>query len=129
VLGLKGKYDARQFCEMIHLDSAKPLAKYTTDFYSGQPAVTVNRFGKGKAYYIASRNEAKFTDDFFAGVIKQLKLRRAVDSKLPDGVSATWRTDGSNEWLFLMNFTGRAAHVKKTKLPPYGLKIVQRKCG
>src|SRR4030095_6369339 len=37
-LGLKGKCDARHFCEMIHLEKAKALAKYSSDFYSGQPA-------------------------------------------------------------------------------------------
>src|SRR5262245_5846094 len=46
-LGLKGKYNARHFCEMIHLEQAKALAKYSSDFYSGRPAVTVNKFGKG----------------------------------------------------------------------------------
>jgi beta-galactosidase len=126
-LGLKGKYEARQFCEMIHAESARVLAKYASDFYDAQPAVTVNKFGKGKAYYIASRNEQKFTDDFVAALVRQLRLRRAVDTKPPDGVTATWRTDGKTDWVFLMNFTGRPVRVKKTRLPAYGLKIVQRK--
>jgi beta-galactosidase len=126
-LGLKGKYDARQFCEMIHAESARVLAKYTTDFYAGQPAFTVNKFGKGKAYYIASRNDKKFTDDFAAALVKQLKLKRAVEAKLPTGVTATWRTDGKRDWVFLMNFTGKPVRVKNDKVPAYGLKVVQRK--
>jgi beta-galactosidase len=126
-LGLKGKYDARQFCEMIHADGAKVLAKYTTDFYAGQPAVTVNKFGRGKAYYIASRNDRRFMDDLSAALVKQLKLKRAVEAKLPTGVTATWRTDGSRDWVFLMNFTGKPVRVKNDKLPAYGIKILQRK--
>jgi beta-galactosidase len=131
-LGLHGKYEARHFAEMIHTEGAKVLAKFTTDFYAAQPAVTMNKFGKGKAYYIASRNDDRFNDDFIGALVKKLKLRHALNGagKPPPGVTATFRTDGDREWIFLMNFTGRPVKIgskKPIKLPAYGFKTVERR--
>lgn len=128
-LGLKGKYEARHLCEMIHQEGAKALAHYASDFYASQPAVTVNKFGAGKAYFIASRNDARFCDDLVAGLVKQLKLRRAADARLPQGVSATLRTNGKRDWVFYMNFTGRSVNMpakKPVKLAPYGVKVIAK---
>ncbi len=36
---------------------------------AGKPALTMNRYGAGEAYYIASRNEAKFHDDFYGQMV------------------------------------------------------------
>jgi beta-galactosidase GanA len=43
---LQGPYQVRHLCELIHAESAQPLATYRDDFYAGRPAVTVNHFGK-----------------------------------------------------------------------------------
>ena len=64
--GLQGPYQVRHLCELIHAEGAQPLATYRDDFYAGRPAVTVNRFGKGKAWHVASRNDLAFQRDFFA---------------------------------------------------------------
>ena len=74
------------------------------DFYAGRPALTVNELGKGRAYYIASRNDERFLDDFYAALGGQLSLLRALDAELPSGVSAQLRTDGERRFVFLMNF-------------------------
>jgi beta-galactosidase len=127
-LGLNGHYKAKQFCEIIHAESAKVLATYGSDFYSGQPAVTVNQFGAGKAYYIASRNDERFTDEFCDALVRQLKLRRAVSGELPSGVTATHRTDGKRDWVFLMNFNAKAVRVTSNppvELPKYGVRVME----
>jgi beta-galactosidase len=127
-LGLFGVYTARHFCELIHAEGAEVLAAYGSDFYAGRPAVTVNHAGKGNAYYIASRNDERFYEDFLGNLVKNLGLRRAIDAKLPAGVSAALRTDGKEDWIFLMNFTNASANVdaKPTvELPPYGIKVLR----
>lgn len=102
--GLTGKYEGRHFCDLIHTEGAKVLATYGGEFYNGRPVATVNRFGKGRAYYIASRNDARFNADLFSKLIDELKLRRALGTKLPDGVTASVRTDGSREFVFVLGF-------------------------
>ena len=140
--GLSGKYQARELCDLIHAETARVLATYVEDFYAGRPALTVNDFGKGKAYYIASRNDEKFLDDFYNHLIKTLNLRRDIDAELPPGVMARMRTDGKNRFVFIMNFTTREQNIKlksdgfldmltgekitgKITLPAYGVTVLQ----
>lgn len=110
-LGLEGEYEARDMCEIIHAESAEVLATFRDDFYAGSPALTVNRFGKGRAYYIASRNDARFLGDFCDALAAELCLLRALDADLPEGVTAQLRTDGEKRFVFLMNFNAAPATV------------------
>ncbi|MBM7345058.1 beta-galactosidase [Pantoea coffeiphila] len=110
-LGLSGPYQARELCELIHLEGATALARYQSDFYAGQPAVTVNEVGDGKAWYIASRNDLTFHRDFYGALIKQLALPRALDVTLPPGVTAHRRTDGEQSFIFLQNYTAAEHRV------------------
>lgn len=109
--GLDGTYTAGIFCDVIHAETAAVLAKYGSEFYKGSPALTVNPFGKGKAYYIASRNEAKFHADFYGQLIRDLNLRQALGCDLPDGVTARIRTDGKREFIFLLGFNREPASI------------------
>ena len=110
-LGLSGPYQARELCEHIHLEGATALASYESDFYAGTPAVTVNRVGQGKAWYIASRNDLSFHRDFYGALIKQLGLPRALASDMPPGVVVQRRTDGEQAFLFVQNFTAQGQQV------------------
>jgi beta-galactosidase len=101
---LKGPYKARELFALIHAETARVVATYGSDFYVGQPALTVNNYGKGHAWYIASRNEPSFQHDFVSMLASELELTRAIDITLPEGVVATKRTDGTHDFVFLMNF-------------------------
>lgn len=103
-LGLAQAYQARELCDLIHAETAEVLAHYGADFYSGRPALTVNHFGKGHAYYVASRNDKRFLRDFTTALVDQLALRRTVGADLPEGVTAQLRTDGLRRFVFLLNF-------------------------
>lgn len=107
VKGLTGTYAARQFCEVIHLEGATTLATYGSQYYAGSPAVTVNDLGKGKAYFVASRNESKFQDDLIGSLIEELGLPRAIASDLPKGVIAQKR----DRFTFVLNFNPAPASV------------------
>lgn len=110
-LGLAKPYQATQYCDLIHLEGATALAAYATDFYAGRPAVTVNSYGKGKAYYIASRNEQSFQRDLLTALASELSLKRVISQELPEGVTAQMRTAGKHEYVFLMNFNDESKMV------------------
>jgi beta-galactosidase len=110
-LGLVGEYEATELCELIHAEAAAILATYKADFYAGRPALTVNSFGQGAAYYVASRNEGRFLDDLYGALSERLALRRSLQADLPAGVSAQLRTDGETEYIFLMNFERAPARI------------------
>ncbi|MEG2935597.1 MAG: beta-galactosidase trimerization domain-containing protein, partial [Clostridium sp.] len=141
-LSMKGKYEARIFCDLIHSEGAEVLATYKTDFYQGMPALTCNKFGKGEAYYIAFRNNDEFLGDFYRNIAEKTKLKRAIDLELPKGVNAQVRRDENNEFVFLMNFTEEAKVIdvkdlnmvnmenkekikEALELKPFGVRIVK----
>ncbi|MFC1719389.1 beta-galactosidase [Candidatus Poribacteria bacterium] len=142
-LGLSGEYSAKHLADIIHLEGAESLASYGHDFYAGQPALTVNYFGQGEAYYIASRNEDQFLHDFYGALQKKLSLKRAIKASLPEGVTAQLRTDGEREFIFLLNFNSDEQAVNlgeeavidlltgdvvqgEIQLPGYGSQILLR---
>ncbi len=114
-VGLSGAYEAGIFCDRIHADTAEVLARYGSEFYKGSPAVTVNSYGEGKAYYIASRNETRFYADFYRTLMQTLDLRKALGTDLPDGVTAQVRTDGKKEFVFVLGFNREPATVNLGK--------------
>lgn len=104
-LGLTGVYGVRDLCDLIHAETAEVLAVYRSDFYAGRPALTVNAYGKGRAYYIASRNEQRFQDDFYRRLCAEIGVRPVLDSELPHSVNVHSRSDGAHEFIFVMNFS------------------------
>jgi beta-galactosidase len=143
-ISLSGEFKCKDFCDLIHTEGAEALAVYKEDFYSGRPAVTVNRFGAGKAYYIASRNNEDFNDSFYSKLIKEAGIKRNIEIELPDGVTAQRRSDGENDFIFIMNFGTKERHIKlddriysdiltgeqnirEINIPIYGTRILKRR--
>jgi len=110
-LGMDGSFEARDYFALIHAEGAQVLAPYGSDFYAGRPALTVNHYGKGKAYYMASRNGDDFLSAFYGKLADDLKLLRALPVDLPGGVTAQLRTDGENKFVFVMNFNNAPVTV------------------
>ncbi len=103
-LGLVGEYELLDYCALVHPESAEVLATYKSDFYAGRPALTVNAFGDGKAYYLASNPDDLFLRDFYGVLDANLGLLHSLDAELPRGVSAQLRTYGETKYAFVMNF-------------------------
>ena len=101
---MKEKYTASELCDLIHCITAKPLYTYGEDFYAGMAALTENDFGKGKAYYIASRNEPAFQKDFYRELLKRADVEPNFKGELPYGVTVGKRV-GDKDYLFVQNYT------------------------
>jgi beta-galactosidase len=138
--GMTGIYEAQDYFALIHAKSAQVLATFNNDFYSSRPALTVNSFGKGKVYYIASRNEERFTDTFMATLIQQIQLRQNLPVPIPEGVTVQKRSAGTTDYIFVMNFNpdtirvnlGALKYVRmiegteitgELEIPGYGIEI------
>jgi beta-galactosidase len=109
--GMRATYEARDYFALIHAESAQVLATYAGDFYAGRPALTLNRYGQGQAYYIAARPEAQFLDDFTTHLAGSLRLRRALPADLPAGVTAQLRENEQHRFIFVMNFNPSPVRV------------------
>lgn len=95
------EYDVNHICDIIHTEGAEVLGEYKTDFYAGEPSVTVNRYGKGLAYCAAFRNDGEFADDFCAYIIKKLDITSCTDIGFDKGLAVRKRGD----FTFILNFT------------------------
>ena len=95
------KYPADILCDLLHLEGAEGLSFYEKDFYQGMPAVTRNRYGKGNAYYVATRSIPGFYQHFMADVLREAEVDTILDT--PHNVEATVRENGKGKTLFLLN--------------------------
>ena len=105
-------YKIKELCEIIHCSTATPLAVYQQDFYKGMPAITVNKYGNGDAYYLAARIEDKFNSDFYKAIIMQYNISRSIQIELPYGVTATKRTKAGVDYIFLQNYNRSKIEIK-----------------
>ena len=135
-------YEICDYAERIHPRGAKVLGTYTSDFYAGEPMLTVNEYGKGKAYYIAARDTGELKDAMIGDVLDTLNIERNIKSA-PEGVTAHSREDENYKYLFIENYTDKVADaelfeagidmessepVEKTiTLQPYGVRIIKIK--
>jgi beta-galactosidase len=110
-LGLSGSYEVRELCELIHTEGAEVLAVYEDDFYAGRPALTVNRLGQGRAYYLAARAADPLYGAFYGKLVAETGIRRAIETELPAGVTAQVRTDGEHDYVFVLNFSGTEQRI------------------
>jgi beta-galactosidase len=110
-LGINGEFNVVEFAEIIHLRGAKVMATFCSDFYAGSPALTVNRYGQGRAYYLAGRAGDDFMTEFYCNLITAEKIITTLPSDVPIGVHATIRTDGTRKFMFLFNFSQKEVTV------------------
>jgi beta-galactosidase len=89
----------RQLFDIVRLDTASPVATFQDDFYSGSPAVTVNRHGQGRVVYLASP-----TAELFAAVVDRF-VDRELATNLPGGGHSGVDSRGAGQLM-----TGRSAN-------------------
>lgn len=109
---------ASTLCEVAALDEkdpAEPLSLYDEDYFAGHPAASVHRYGKGRAYYLASRFDEAFYRAFYHDAAKEIGLSPAWPEALPEGVLAVRR----GSFVFVQNCTEQPATVGNTVLDRY----------
>ncbi|MDO4458921.1 MAG: beta-galactosidase [Clostridia bacterium] len=135
-----GSFRCSELCGIIHARGAEVLATYGSDFYEGEPCLTVNKFGQGKAYYLATQADGDFLDKFYDVLVSEAGVKRNLETELPYGVTVHTRTaDDGTEFVFVENYSGEekelmlpneyldildGIRVKSIKLEPYQVKVL-----
>jgi beta-galactosidase len=104
------KHEAVDYCEVLEPDGAQTLAVYADGWMAGTPAVTVNRYGKGRAIYQACRDTGSLKRELLSAVAAQAGLAGNI-LEHPYGVTAHSRTDGAHTYIFVENYLDREASV------------------
>lgn len=98
-------YELRDYATVIDLNTASTEGIYEDDFYANTAAVTSHKYEKGQTYYIGGRMEDSFHRDFYAEIIKELKLKPIISVDHGKGVSVQVRQAPEYDYIFVMNFT------------------------
>lgn len=138
LLGMEKTYSCKYLCDLVELRGAKTVMTYGSDFYAGYPALTVNSYGKGQAWYVAADAEKEFQEDLIRKIAEQSGIFCGVEGEIPKDLEVTSRETEKEcfyiyqNWgkeevsLPLPNGTVEAVYGEyEKKLSPYGLVIVK----
>jgi beta-galactosidase len=114
------------------------LATYTHDFYASHPALTINKFGLGKAIYIGTVSDQPFYYDLIDWLRPMCGLHQLL--KVPDTVEVSMREKAGRRIFFLLNHQSSAVRITFYKpmrdfltertingnfdLPPHGVLVL-----
>lgn len=105
------EFDATHLCALIHPHGdTKVLGTFNSDFFKDYAAVTVNSFGKGNAYYVASRIEYSYLDKLLSKILGDCSVESPIEN-LPFAVTCHTRYNADTEYLFIGNYSDKAADV------------------
>jgi len=105
-----GTYECGRMCDIVRTETARVVATYGEDFYAGTPVVTENRFGEGRAYYIASHPEDRFLDEFYGLLLLEQGVQPVMET--PAGVEAALREKDGARLVFLLNHNPEEVTVR-----------------
>lgn len=116
------------FNDIIELNSSdcSALAAYAGDYYAGKPALTVNPWGEGKAYYFG----AAFSVQAAKMLLSKLGITETYREMitLPESCEVAVRKSESERVMFVLNYSAAEAEVQLQK-PLYELFTGTQICG
>jgi beta-galactosidase len=108
---LQGSYACNLLFDLIHSEGAEVIATYGEDFYQGRPVVTMNTFGKGQAWYIASSPDQAFLTDLMDGIAEEKGIKNEIAAN-KHGIEITKRTKGDKAFIFVLNHNHDSVSVE-----------------
>ncbi|MDF2921398.1 MAG: beta-galactosidase [Paenibacillaceae bacterium] len=104
---VQGEYECGMLCDLLHVETAEPLAVYGEDFYAGMPVLTRNRYGEGMAWYVAADAEERFIGDLIGELCAEMEL--AAPFAAEPGVELARRHKAGRRFTFVLNHKPQAA--------------------
>ena len=98
--GLRGQ--CNMLCDIIHLEGAKDIAQYGSDFYAGTPAVTENNFGKGCTCYVGTVLSEEALGRVLELMCDRAKITPVIEEETR--LEVTKRVTDKEDLYFVINF-------------------------
>jgi beta-galactosidase len=94
------------WCDILQSNGAEIIARYTHDYYGGEPAITLNRSGQGWALYVGTFGDAQLYRAL-GGWLLSLAHADSPTSPLvvSNGVEVAERWQNGKRLLFILNHT------------------------
>ncbi|MFV0503344.1 MAG: beta-galactosidase [Lachnospirales bacterium] len=100
----------RSWSELLGGDS-KAVGTYLEDYKVGEKAISVNNYGKGKAYYIGTDLEDNGYINLFKHIAKEANIS-CTSINREKNVEVVKRFLNNKEIIFIFNFTGKDQEIK-----------------
>jgi beta-galactosidase len=100
---------ATVWCDILKPTTAEVLANYEEDFYSGQPAMTLNRVGEGQAIYVGTIGDEAFVRSIVTYTARLAGITGMMETPPQVEVTARWR--GDECLLFILNHSHVAQQI------------------
>jgi len=104
---VQGCYKAGILCDLLHLEGATARASYASEFYAGRPVITENRYGEGKALYVAADVDATLMRDLLLTLCDEKGIRAPLC--VSGGAEVTQRSRHGREFTLILNHGAVAA--------------------
>ncbi|HEY9525879.1 MAG TPA: beta-galactosidase trimerization domain-containing protein, partial [Anaerolineales bacterium] len=130
---------AQLWFDILRPTTSQVVATYQSEYYSGEPAITLNHFGQGQGIYVGTLGDDTLHDALLGWTLESAGIRPVFN--VPAGVEATARWHGNQQLIFLLNHTGEAREISIAQthqdllrgtavngivtLPPYGVFLLQ----
>lgn len=109
----KKLYPAELLCDIMHLETAENRAVYQEDFYAGTPAIVCNQLGKGRAWYVGTRSNARFYQDFLKAAAEEAGIQEIWTPR--EGVEVCLRENKKFQYYFFLNHGQEAVELTMEK--------------
>lgn len=141
----KGEFPAsqmhpgRHWCDVIEPKDCEVLATFASSFYAGRPAMTMNRYGLGRAIHIGTVSHRPFYHDLVKWLRELCNIQPTI--KTPEAVEICIRESQDSRIYIVINrgeapariqFIGRmedlitgAAIAGTYDLPPFGVLVAK----
>ncbi|MDF2511481.1 MAG: Beta-galactosidase [Herbinix sp.] len=105
----QNSYESSFLCDVLHTESAQVIAEYTEDFYAGMPAVTVNCYGQGKAYYIGTQTE----QDYLSSLVRNIcdEKGHSLIFEFKGELEITSRENENGIFTFIINHGSQTGEI------------------
>jgi len=130
---------ARLWFDVLRPTTSQAIARYQGEYFSGNPAITLNYFGKGQSIYVGTLGDDNLHDSVLDWALNTAGLQPVLAT--PEGVEATERWQGQRRLLFLLNHTEATQEVSlaracvdllsgavvkdNIKMPPFGVFVLE----
>jgi len=100
--GLKDK--AHIWCDFLEPQEAVPLARYCEEYYRGEVAATLHKYGQGQVVYIGTFLNSNIIFYLLRWLSNKLGIKAPINT--PIGIEVTRRQKDNQYYIFLLNETG-----------------------
>jgi beta-galactosidase len=107
---LQGSYACSLWGEVVHLEGAKVVGIFASDYYADGPALTVHQFGEGKAFYLATHGSEELLVNLARQLCKEVNVQPILGVEECLEVTQRRGADGRNVY-FLLNHGERSVEV------------------